>query len=429
LFVALLAATLWLLRARESAPPAPFFTLKKRLPDTVTVAYAGDTTVVVPGGEGWEVVRPVRYPADAVLVEALVERLDSLEVAEVYPLPPQKMDTYGFRIPRGLVRAAYEDGHPPDTLWIGGFTLDGAYDYVRAGTGPQAGILESRITRGFLLKGTDEIRDTRLLPFHESQATGFRLLEGGRVRLAAQRSADGSWSLLAPYPGPAEVRKVREYLTSAAHMHVQSFLREGEGPRAPFGLDPPRRGIQVDTEAGKRVGVGLGAPVPGSDLVYAVTEARPHLFGVSVKYVPFLAEPADAFRRRAVVDFGLADVDSVRVEGAGRGWGSAIDRLDGNARELLGRWALLHAVRFAPAAPETLRRYGLQPPGMRLRWLSRGALRAEMAIGFTQGGDQALYVRAGDQARPSEVLFVPETEIAPLREGLRSPPGPSSARP
>jgi len=420
-FVLLAIVAVWLLGRHPAPGPGPFFALKQRLPDTLVVIAARETTAIVPGGErGWQVVHPVHYPADQVLVNAMVRQLAHLEVDQRFPLTPQKMDTYGMRFPQGVIRAAYRDGRAADTLVIGSFTFDDKYEYVRNGSGAEVGLLPARTTRGFLLKGTTELRDNELLPFLESRVTTFSTLgETGDSLVTLVRQKPGGWRILRPYPGPALEAKVREYLESLSHMHVGMFVREGEGPVDEYGLVRPQAGVRVRLEDGSRLGFDLGAAVPHTDLQYARTLARPHVFGVSDKYLPVLEWSADRFRRTAVLDFGLKDATAVTIEDAGRTWTFTIsDSSSREVKDLLGNWILIQAHRFEPATPGQLRNAGFDRSSRAMVWRKGSTLLARVELGRETGEDVALYVPEGHVARPTEILYSHRDSVLPLFNAL-----------
>jgi hypothetical protein len=429
LFLALLAFTVWLRRAPVPPGSAPFFALKARTPDTLTVVFGPDTTVLVPRGEtGWQVVRPVDYPADALLVEAAVKRLHDLSVANVYPMTEQKLDSYGMRVPRGMLRAAYADGKRPDTLFVGGFTPNGAYDYVRPGSGPEVGLLDSRITRSYFLKETRELREIRLLPFPETRVRRFELLgPGDAVRAALEKDGAGRWRVTEPFPGPADAKETGEYLTSLNHMHIRDFVPGGRARWREAGLDDPAVGVRVFLEDGSRLGACLGAPGPSGG-VYARGLADPQVFLVSDRYPPVLERTADAFRTSSAVSFGLTQADSVRVSAAGTNWLVDLRRRGGDAaatRDVLGNWLLLRVDAFAPARPAALRERRLAPPAGRMVWWGSGDTLAVVDVGAA--GEEHLPVRVvgGAEARTGEILLFPLDRAGPLwsyllRETARS---------
>ena len=420
-FVLLAVVAFWLLGRQPAPGPGPFFALKQRLPDTLVVIAASETTTIVPGGEkGWQVVHPVHYPADQVLVNAMVRQLAQLEVDQRFPLTPQKMDTYGMRFPQGVIRAAYRDGRAADTLVIGSFTFDDRYEYVRNGSRAEVGLLPARTTRGFLLKGTTELRDTELLPFLESRATALSTLgETGDTLVTLERRQPGSWRILRPYPGPTLEAKVREYLESLSHMHVGMFVREGEGPLDAYGLVRPRAGVRVRLEDRSLLGLDLGAAVPNTDLRYARTLARPHVFGVSDKYLPVLEWSADHFRRTAVLDFGLKDATAVTIEDAGRTWTFTVsDSTSREVKDLLGNWILIEAHRFEPATPLNLREAGIDRSSRAMAWRNGDTLLARIELGAEAGDDVALYVPDGNTARPTEILYSKRDSVLPIFNAL-----------
>jgi uncharacterized protein DUF4340 len=420
-FVVLALLAWWLLGRPGTAPPGAFFALKQRLPDTLTVMVGSDTTTIVPSGEkGWEVVRPVRYPADAVLVNAIIRELSDLKVDRRFPLTAEKMDTYGMRFPQGVLRASYRDGKAPDTLVIGSFTFDDTHDYVRNGSRPEVGLFPARIVRGFLLKATVDLRDTQLLPFLENRVTAFALYnQEGDTTAALLRQSDKTWNVSRPYPGPASDKKVREYLESLSHMHVDKFVQEGDGPLEPYGLSRPVAGARVHLEGGSVLGLDLGNPVPGTDLVYAHTLARPHVFGVSGKYLPVVRWGPDQFRRTAVVDFGLKQVSRVDIQDGGRSWSLALgDSLPREIRDVLGNWILLEATGFEPATPAHLQEAGLVASPRSLTWNGPAGVLARVELGDPAGDMVPLHVPEGLRARPGEILYAPRKTVEPLFQYL-----------
>ena len=389
-------------------------------------------------------VRPVDYPADGVVVEAMLKRLHPLHVAKRrFPLYPSKLDTYGMRHPRVTIRAAYRGGVPPDTLQVGTFTLNEAYDYVRTGSSDEVALVDARLTKGFLMKTTVEIRQHVLLPFAEDRAVGVRVYgPGGDLRVELIRRDDRSWWVKSPNPGPAGGHEMEEYLSGLNHMLVSEFIREGPGPLAPYGLERPRARVRVTTERGDSVSMALGDPVPragavGENLIYAITGRRPDLLGVSAKYLPVLTRSADTFRDPVPFGFGIDVLDSVRVR-----YGDAAvtfvpadtSRMRREDRDILRHWMGLRAGRFSPAEAETLRSAGLAPPRGTLTWFGQGDTLAVEDVGIIRDHRRAIRVGEGKRARPGDVLWIPEAQIDPLwgylirrvREGARNSPEGSS---
>ncbi len=427
-FVILLVLTLTLMRNRNAEPEPPFFALRRSLPDTLTVAYGPDTTVLVPRAEGggWDVVRPVQDAADVVAVNALLKRLERLPVeARRFPLTREKLDTYGMRYPRAMLRAAYRGGLPPDTLLVGAFTPSGDFDYVRVGSGMEVALLESRQTRTYLLKSTLELRDTVLLPFPDFRAVNVRWIgSGGAVRAEVSRDSDGAWRVIRPFPGPADPQKLREYLLSLNHMHIEHFGPERGWQPAAYGLASPVTAVVVATSDGDTIGAALGNPVPGdSNLCYAYSSGRTHLLEVPMKYREVLLGSVDPLRERAPFGFGLDRVDSVHVEHAGDSVTIAL--ADGapatrGAREALGNWVRLRAERFEPADAGALDRWGLLRVEGRLVWFGAGDTLAIVDVGGEEAGWRAIRVSGGRAARPGEILLLSSAAIEPLWTTLRA---------
>jgi hypothetical protein len=215
-------------------------------------------------------------------------------------------------------------------------------------------------------------------------------------------------------------------------MHIQEFVREGDGPLGAYGLENPVAEARVVTQGNQEFGLRLGTPIPGTDRLHAVTRARPHVLGVSVKYLPVLEWSADAFRRTAPVTFGLDHVDSLGIRGPnGRRFLKVESEAASNEsdilREVLGNWIMLRAERFEPATSAVLRQRGLSAPRWTMTWLGSGDTLAVIDVGRAEGETFPLRVSGGRQARPDEVLLLPEDQTTPLWMYLQrmvEPPGP-----
>jgi hypothetical protein len=422
-FALLLVVVRFALRPEVDVSEERYFALKRRVPDTLVVATGPDTTWLVPEGEtGWQVIRPADYRADPLVVEAMLKRLNDLRVDRVFPLTPNKLDTYGIRFPRGIIRALYRD-LPPDTILIGAFTPNDLYDYVRIDSRDEVAVYDARLARTFLLKRTMDLRDTRLMPFQESRCVVFQLLDGAsrEPRLELTRGSDGAWSVTLPWPGPADPRPVHNFVESVAHTHVHRFITEGDVDPARFGLDRPRSGARAITDAGDTLEVWLGGPVPDDEkYVYAMTNRESHVLGVSKKYVSVLDTPGTTFYLPVQFRFGLADVDSVVVSSPRSGRSDlGLRGLPREVRDVLGNWVGMEATAFARATPAGLDRFELAPPRRgSLGWYGNGRLLARVDVGGVEEGRLALRVAAGLYAREGEILLVPEGAAAPLWDFL-----------
>ena len=421
-FLLLLVITLKLTRSRSAEPESPFFALGRSLPDTLFVAYGPDTTVLVPrtSGAGWDLVRPVRDAADVVAVNALLKRLERLPVeSRRFPLTPQKMDTYGMRFPRAMLRVAYRGGLSPDTLLVGAFTPSGEFDYVRHGSGAEVALLESRQTRTYLLKSTLDLRDRVLLPFADFRAVNVRWMgPGGTVRAEAARDADGAWRVRRPFPGPVDPERFREYLLSLNHMHIDRFGPEREWLPAAYGLASSAVAVTVVTADGDTIRAALGDHVPGdSTLCYAFSSVRTQLLEVPMKYRNVLLGSVDPLRERAPFGFGLDRVDSVGVQyGSNSVTIVPTDAASANrgAREAITNWVRLRAERFEAADTSALGHRGLSRAEGHLVWFGAGDTLAVVDVGGEVEGWRALRVSGGRAARPGEILLLRPAAVEPL---------------
>lgn len=416
-FAALLALTLAVLRRTGDGPPEAFFSLARETPDTLTVVYGENRSVLVPGGfNGWTLIEPVRDEADVVVVNGLLNQLRELDVPRTFPLTADKLDAYGMRFPRGMVVAAYADA-PPDSLIVGGFSMGGTQDYVRAGGSDRVGQVSSTIPRSYLLKTPDELRDPRALPFHERRALELTLFgAGGGTTVRVLRGDDGHWQVLEPFAGPGGGRRILDYLRSVSHMHVERFLRESVPDWGPYGLERPRASIRVIADDGRTLQLSLGDPVPDTDLLHARVRDRPQLMAVSNKYLPVLQRGHAAFRDPVVLPFGLADVDTVHVRWGPRSRTFAVGAESTDPpgfRDALGAWILAEPVDFEPG-DTPFRTRG------EIVWQRAGEPLAVLELGPASGGRIPARVVRGSRNRPGERFWYDVAAVGPLWDHLRT---------
>jgi hypothetical protein len=242
----------------------------------------------------------------------------------------------------------------------------------------------------------------------------------GDTALALTRTPETGWHIRKPYPGPAQEAKVREYLESLSHMHVGTFVSEGAVPLDTYGLVRPRAGVRVRLEDGSLLGLDLGTDVANTDQVYARTLARPHVFGVSNKYLPVLEWSADRLRRTALLGFGMKDATTVLLEDDGETWSFAIgDSMSREVKDLLGNWILIVADRFEPATRPHIIEAGLDHSSRAMEWRKGETLLARIELGQEGPQDVPVYVSKGEAARPYEILFARRDSVLPIFTALK----------
>src|SRR5262245_46874722 len=88
-------------RAPRDSGPAPFLAVEPTRVAAITAASI-DTTRMEKKGGTWFLVSPVSFPADPIVVEALLSRTRSLQVLRRFPLGAGEESRYGLDNPRAF---------------------------------------------------------------------------------------------------------------------------------------------------------------------------------------------------------------------------------------------------------------------------------------------------------------------------------------
>ncbi|NNF06711.1 MAG: DUF4340 domain-containing protein [Candidatus Eisenbacteria bacterium] len=423
MFLLLGGLSFWILSMQSEPEEVPFFALKRGNPDTLVVITPPDTLVVVQGGRtGWMLIDPVQDTADGLVVESMLKRLRNLRVGRRFPMSEQKLDTYGFRFPRNTIIAKYDDGLAPDTLLVGGFTLNGDEDYVRNGSGSEVALVPTRETRGYFIKRLESLRDTRFLPFNPGRVVGIRTLDKrGRVRFDYRKMEDGRWRALEPYPGPLSKRRVDDFLSGVSHMEVEGFL-EGRPARI-----RAEASIEIVLQRGDTLSASVGQLSETPERRLALSNSRPGiLLEVPERYLTPLEADLNRFRDPNIIPFGLKDVDSLQVyvgDNLTRTWKSdswsGVSKDEAPIRRVMENFLRSRAGSFHPTTPKRLRELGFPDLSEKIVW--HGAGDTLLVLERGQEGEGGLPLRgvAGSAARPGEILVVPTSPMSDLWDFLR----------
>jgi hypothetical protein len=280
-----------------------------------------------------------------------------------------------------------------------------------------AALLVSLLGYVYLFERAPAERSARLLEFRPEDVESLSIAyAGAEVRL--QRQPAGRWQLVAPVRAAAEPLAVSRVLSSLADARVTRTIAERPTPQElkEFGLDPPWARVSVTLTNGVTLPTVLvGAKSPVGHSAYARREPGSAVLLTSAALVTELdRKPAD-FRSKRLLDLDRTSLKEIRVErprGAfalvkkGADWHLVEPRAERAAQPAAG--ALLSALEQLTARelidvrePE-LRRYGLEPPRLRVSVATEkerqeivfGALPAKGEIYAARAGVPTVYVLA-----------------------------------
>ncbi len=300
-------------------------------------------------------------------------------------------------------------------------------------------------------KELGEFRSKRLFDAKPDEVVSVRVESEGRT-IALHKDAAGDWIFSSPFRAHADREKVRQLVTRATQLRVDTFVADAPQSLAMYGLEPPALTFELTTEK--------VPPAPPAD-AGAETAPRPEPARITMKALlaapggidaakrhvkladlPWVATISDASATGLVPDLkDLRDhravrvraADVTRVELTGSGGGVTAEKVDGvwtgrgdagavdsaAVVELLAEIEGLRAIDFideiegdprSPGAP-----YGLAEPRAIVTLTCAGLLEPiTLRVGARTPRGQSAYVQRGDE--PS-VLVVAEAQAGRLAAG------------
>ncbi len=228
--------------------------LEKAKLTQLTVTAKGQTTVLAytKQPEAWNLVSPVNALADKAVVDALVEKLVSLQSKAVVAEKCTELDKYGLGKPSMKLVAKTEDGKE-HVLRTGD---ENSFDNsMYAATADSTDVLQ--LEGGFkwaLEKDTFDLRDKRVVPVGEGEVAGLEVTLDG-VRWAVNK-ADGQWKVTTPYLDAADEQTVNRLVGAVRNLRALRFETDTASAEqvAAFGLATPRLDGVVTLTSGTKVG-------------------------------------------------------------------------------------------------------------------------------------------------------------------------------
>jgi Domain of unknown function (DUF4340) len=345
-------------------------------------------------GGVWELLEPVRAPADAAALDAMTSVLIQL-ASEGEVAKPGALAQYGLDASAREVR--FEVAGEAMGLRIGRSTPVGGNLYVTSFVGdrvsPRVAYVETFRLNAFN-RNLADLRDRRIVPFEPSEATSLSLAwPGGEVDLAKR---DGDWWMLSPVEERADEWTVRDLLSDLSFLRAQSFIDAeagDEGESAVAGTIEEAMGdvaLRVRlTAAGTSRTVTIGGAYDGGRIMrgpsgrfFGVAEERFEDFERSVSAYRFktLSEFEVSSARRMILTFAPSDegggdrsskeIHRVVLRLGESGWAAEerpveTDRI-GEIAETLAQMRASTVV-AEEMGPDELASLGLAPPLVRLR--------------------------------------------------------------
>jgi hypothetical protein len=412
----------------------------------LTVVAHDETTQLAPRqGGGWDVVSPVKAPADTLVVQELIERMLELRRKSVLEEKAQDLSKYGLLKPSVRVSARLSDG-TEHAVRIG---MDNAFDgsaYALVDGSTDVLQLEGGF-RHALEKDTLALREKRVAPFEEAQVRGLDVKIGERHYVLRKEDA---WKLLGPVADSADETVVNRLLATLRNLQAERFTTDLANPveDQKHGLDTPKLEATISLEQGRSLTLVVGeAELDGEKRLFARRKDATFIAQVPGSILHDLDVSDFELRDKRVLHFDRDQVATLelvtdegrvaveRVKGADGGiddWKiTSAPQAPAKKWKMSGAlWALasLKADGFTSENATDLSTYGLDKPARTIRLLSAdGRELAALSLGPTSG--EKVFVKSAASPRIFEVAPSKLTDVPSSRADLEQGAGDASQAP
>ena len=319
IFAVLLLATIGLLRSPEKGTqpvgerPRPIPKLKAGDFDTLEVTKAGVTTVMKKQGDGYQIVKPVDYPADKENAKTAFESFEKMDFGNI--LSSEKSRQNEFEVGDDSLRVAIKKG---DTLLADLRVGKMAGDETMVRFDGKTDVWGAREVYKYQLdKDMLGWRDKHISMFDVKDAERIEIVSkaGGRIVLTRPAPTDAgapAWSAIesAVKVEPFDQRAAVDVMTTCSAFATNDFA-DGAKPEE-TGLDSPENTITVSLRTGKQHRVLVGKK-KNDDETYVKTADKPQVFLVKKATLDLLNKRPIDLRDKTICNLTADEVIEVSV--------------------------------------------------------------------------------------------------------------------
>lgn len=373
--------------------------------------------------DSWHLVSPLAVRADDALVQRLLNELNPLEaerVLEGSKATPLSLGEFGLAPPQAMLTAIA--GSRTVTVLFGTPTAVGGNRYVTLADSSKVLTVSSRLFDA-LNHPLDAYRSRELLDVDTWSATQITVASPASSYALRKQAPAGRWQLLEPLMDEAEGAAVSSTLSKLRGLRAERFITDAPQVEQAlaWGFDAPFAHITIAFD-NKSTPLELFVGKPTTDNPeqrYAKRTDEPTIYAVTKDRVEALLQDPQTLRARTVLDFFANQATKVRVRWQDASW--TIEKREGTWQladdqqaldgsqvdEWLWKLRDVKLTRFVEDEPQSLSRYGLDPPNGTIQvWLTDQQQSKELLIGEAVGQGKARYGRM--VGRPS-IVELPET--------------------
>jgi hypothetical protein len=226
---------------------------------------------------GWDLTRPVSYPAQAAAIEALLDALQKLAPAKFSAAELREHTNseteFGFENPQA--RFVIAAGDQSWQLNLGKMTAPGDQVYLQV-TGVDGAFVADAGWLKFLPRSADEWRDTALVHAGQSDFDWIVLTNNAKgIAIELRRDPTNHlWHMIRPLPARADADRITGALQRLASASVTRFITDDpKADLAAFGLQPADLDLWLGSGTNLVAAIHVGnSPTNDPTQVYAKRE-------------------------------------------------------------------------------------------------------------------------------------------------------------
>ncbi|MBI2986095.1 MAG: DUF4340 domain-containing protein [Deltaproteobacteria bacterium] len=350
----------------------------------------------------WKIFHPLEAAADESTISSILSALSTSEVKRTVEERPSPagLKNYGLDRPEVKVLVSLANGLALPPVAVGAKTPVGNSVYVRRGT--ESGVLLTDASlRSNLEKKLNDLRDKTILEFTEG-AVKQLAIRGSTGDFALSKKEE-YWFIDRPRYYRADQAEVRGLLSTVRNLSTLDFIEESPLELKKFGLDKPRLKITVVTgEADGVREILFGGKREGKDEVYAVVDSKGTVYTLGESVLKQLEKGLTALRDKEIlsarpdqmarVEIRTPKDSLVLAKGEKGQW-----RLDAPKKGIVKQAAVssylsllsrLSAKGFADDEAKDLKKYGLNPPSLKISVADKdGKNLGTLLLGSKTGAD------------------------------------------
>ncbi len=387
---------------RVGERPRPISRISGKTIQKVSITAKGNTVVLERRGEdSWELVKPLRYPADKYAVRTMAEKLEKLEFGDIVTEIESKQAEYEVD-DKGGMKVVVSDGKQDLAEFYLGKTID-RFTMFRAKGSKQiyqaVGSLGPSFRRD--VKGW---RERKFLEMKRDEVRKLSISSEQGIITLTRPDAKGQWKVeSAPLPIDLLDQGTANNLLSALSSLSAADFADGVSP-GKSGLDQPRYTITAGlSAAGKELTLLVGKMA--GDSYHVQRKGKPQIFLINKHSLKNLLRRPIDFKDKVVLSFKADDLESLKVTSSkdkgsitfkrkGDGWtGNGKKIADANKiKDAVKALATLKAEGFGAFSPVE---YGLDKPDWILEIMLKDHTRHLIKVGSQEKDSLFALTRSG----------------------------------